>query len=65
MRSTRRKACGVIRVQYIKLGLANDRQRYRRAIAAGQHRVLKVYSASFLLLWFEWNAPVRGCYCAP
>lgn len=29
MRSTRRKACGVIRVQYIKLGLANDRQRYR------------------------------------
>jgi hypothetical protein len=53
MRSTRRKACGVIRVQYIKLGLANDRQRYRRAIAAGQHRVLKVYSASFFLLWFE------------
>ena len=27
MRSTRRKACGVMRVQYIKLGLANDRQR--------------------------------------
>lgn len=27
MRSTRHKACGVMRVQYIKLGLANDRQR--------------------------------------
>jgi hypothetical protein len=30
MRSTRRKACGVIHVQYIKLGLANDRQRRHR-----------------------------------
>jgi hypothetical protein len=30
MRSTRCKACGVIRVQYIKLGLANDRQRRHR-----------------------------------
>ena len=31
MRSTRRKACGVIHVQYIKLGLANDRQRRHRS----------------------------------
>lgn len=31
MHSTRYKACGVIPVQYIKLGLANDRQRRHRS----------------------------------
>ncbi len=52
MRSTRRKACGVIAVQYIKLGLANDRQRRHRPSTAGQSRLIKVYSASFFLLRF-------------
>jgi hypothetical protein len=51
MPSTRRKACGVMRVQYIKLGLANDRQRRHRrhrGTESGNKGILRL----LFPLWF-------------
>lgn len=65
MHSTRRKACGVMRVQYIKLGLANDRQRCHQPSLRDSVGDYRYTPPPFYRFGFDGNAPVRGCYCAP